>query len=74
VPSACAAYERLRRPRVEQVAARARKTNNTKSFGPIATTVMGVLTPLAMKTFLTPERTVGPEHRHRIAWDDAAIE
>jgi 2-polyprenyl-6-methoxyphenol hydroxylase-like FAD-dependent oxidoreductase len=69
VPSAFAAYERLRRPRVEKVAARAAKTNNSKSLGPVATKLMGLLMPLAMKTFLTPERMLGPEQRHRIDWD-----
>ncbi|HEV7934343.1 MAG TPA: NAD(P)/FAD-dependent oxidoreductase [Actinomadura sp.] len=70
LPSAFAAYERLRRPRVEKVAARAAKTNNSKSFGPVATTLMGLLMPIAMKTFLTPEKMLGPEQRHRIGWDE----
>ncbi|HTE62329.1 MAG TPA: FAD-dependent monooxygenase [Solirubrobacteraceae bacterium] len=70
VPSAFAAYERLRRPRVEKVAARAAKTNNSKSFGPVATTLMRLLMPVAMRTFLRPERTLGPEQRYRIAWDE----
>lgn len=70
VPSAFAAYERLRRPRVEKVAARAAKTNNSKTFGPVAITLMSLLMPIAMKTFLTPEKTLGPEQRHRIDWDE----
>jgi 2-polyprenyl-6-methoxyphenol hydroxylase-like FAD-dependent oxidoreductase len=70
VPSAFAAYERLRSPRVEKVAARAAKTNNSKSFGPVATRLMGLMMPIATKTFLTPERTLGPEQRHRIDWDE----
>jgi 2-polyprenyl-6-methoxyphenol hydroxylase-like FAD-dependent oxidoreductase len=69
VRSAFAAYERLRRPRVEKIAARAAKTNNSKSFGPVATTLMGLLMPLATKTFLTPEKMLGLEQRHRIDWD-----
>ena len=70
VPSAFSAYERLCRPRVEKVAARAAKTNNSKSFGPVATTMMRLLMPIAMRTFLRPEKTLGPEQRHRIAWDE----
>jgi 2-polyprenyl-6-methoxyphenol hydroxylase-like FAD-dependent oxidoreductase len=70
VPRAFAAYERLRRPRVEKVAARAAKTNNSKTMGPVATTMMGLLMPIAMRTFLTPERMLGPEQRHRIEWDE----
>jgi len=69
VPSAFAAYERLRRPRVEKIAARAAKTNGTKGFGPVASALMGVAMPLAMKTFLTPEKMLGLEQRHHIDWD-----
>ncbi|MCW2890183.1 MAG: monooxygenase, FAD-binding protein [Streptosporangiaceae bacterium] len=70
VPSAFAAYERLRRPRVEKVAARAAKTNNSKALGPVAITLMRLMMPVAMKTFLTPEKTLGPEQRYRIDWDE----
>jgi 2-polyprenyl-6-methoxyphenol hydroxylase-like FAD-dependent oxidoreductase len=73
VPSAFAAYERLRRRRVERVAARAAKTNNTKGFGPVATRLMGLLMPIATRTFLTPERMLGPEQRHRIDWDAVVV-
>ena len=69
MPDAFAAYERLRRPRVEKVAARAAKTNSSKSLGPVATRLMGLLMPLATRTFLTPERMLGPEQRHRTDWD-----
>jgi 2-polyprenyl-6-methoxyphenol hydroxylase-like FAD-dependent oxidoreductase len=69
VPSAFAAYERLRRPRVEKIAVRAARTNNSKALGPAAITMMRLLMPLAMKTVLTPERTLGPEQRHHIDWD-----
>ncbi|MEO6088836.1 MAG: NAD(P)/FAD-dependent oxidoreductase [Umezawaea sp.] len=68
VPSAFTAYEDLRRPRVEKVAARGARTNNTKGFGPVASAVMGVMMPLAMKTFLTPEKMLGLEQRHHIDW------
>jgi 2-polyprenyl-6-methoxyphenol hydroxylase-like FAD-dependent oxidoreductase len=70
VETAFATYEDLRRPRVEKIAARAAKTNNTKGFGPVATAVMGVLMPLAMKTFLTPEKMLGVDVRHHINWDE----
>lgn len=70
VPSAFARYEALRRPRVEKVAARAAKTNNSKAFGPIATRMMGLLMPLALKTVMKPERTLGAEQRFRIDWDE----
>jgi 2-polyprenyl-6-methoxyphenol hydroxylase-like FAD-dependent oxidoreductase len=67
--SAFAAYEALRRPRVEQVAARAAKTNASKGLGPVGRTLIGLLMPLATRTFMTPERMLGPEQRHRIDWD-----
>jgi 2-polyprenyl-6-methoxyphenol hydroxylase-like FAD-dependent oxidoreductase len=70
VPRAFAAYERLRRPRVEKVAARAAKTNNSKALGPVATKLMSLLMPIATRTFLTPERMLGPEQRHRIDWNE----
>jgi 2-polyprenyl-6-methoxyphenol hydroxylase-like FAD-dependent oxidoreductase len=69
VTSALTTYESLRRRRVEKVAARAAKTNNAKAFGPFAVAMMRLMMPLAMRTFLTPERTLGPEQRHRIEWD-----
>ncbi|GLW64318.1 FAD-dependent oxidoreductase [Actinomadura rubrobrunea] len=69
VPSAFAAYERLRRSRVEKIAARAAKTNNTKTLGPVATTFMRLLMPIATRTFLSAEKTLGPEQRYRIDWD-----
>ena len=70
VPGAFARYEARRRPRVEKVAARAAKTNTGKALGPIATRMMGLLMPLALKTFPTPEKTLGLEQRYRINWDE----
>jgi 2-polyprenyl-6-methoxyphenol hydroxylase-like FAD-dependent oxidoreductase len=69
LPTAFAAYEGLRRSRVEKVAARAARTNNSKALGPAAITMMRLLMPLATKTFLTPEKTLGLEQRYRIDWD-----
>lgn len=71
-PSAFAAYEKLRRERVESIAATAAKTNRQKSGGPVARTFIRLLAPLAMKTFLTPEKMFGPVHRGRIDWDAPA--
>lgn len=72
LPSAFATYEKLRRERVESIAATAAKTNSQKSGGPVARTLIRLLAPVAMKTFLTPEKMFGPVHRHRIAWDAKA--
>jgi 2-polyprenyl-6-methoxyphenol hydroxylase-like FAD-dependent oxidoreductase len=68
VHSAFAAYERLRRPRVEKIAATAAKTNNQKAAGPIGKALMTVFMPLAMKTFLKPEKLFGWTHRYQIDW------
>jgi 2-polyprenyl-6-methoxyphenol hydroxylase-like FAD-dependent oxidoreductase len=70
LPAAFGAYERLRRGRVEKVAARARRTNSGKTLGPAAIAMMKVMMPIAIRTFLTPERTLGLEQRYRIDWDE----
>ncbi|MBB2743759.1 UNVERIFIED_ORG: 2-polyprenyl-6-methoxyphenol hydroxylase-like FAD-dependent oxidoreductase [Microbispora rosea subsp. rosea] len=69
VPRAFATYERLRRTRVEKVAARTYKINSAKTPGPVMQKLMPLLMPLMLKTFLNPDKTVGPEQRYRIDWD-----
>jgi 2-polyprenyl-6-methoxyphenol hydroxylase-like FAD-dependent oxidoreductase len=69
LPSAFAAYEKLRRGRVESIAATAAKTNSQKSGGPVARTLIKLLAPVFLKTFLTPEKMFGPVHRYRINWN-----
>lgn len=69
VSAAFEAYERLRRRRVERVIRRGRQTTSTKTVGPIAKRMMRLMMPLALRTFLDPERTLGPEQRYRIDWD-----
>ncbi|WP_330252582.1 FAD-dependent monooxygenase [Nocardia sp. NBC_00565] len=66
--AAFAAYEGLRRPRVESVAARARKINHSKTPGPVARKMMSLLMPLLIKG-MNPEKTMGAEQRYRIEWD-----
>ncbi|MGP4026355.1 FAD-dependent monooxygenase [Actinomadura sp. 3N407] len=67
--SAFAAYERLRRERVEKVIDRGNKTNNSKTMGTFAKAMMKLMMPIMMKTFLNPEKTLGPEQRYLIDWD-----
>jgi 2-polyprenyl-6-methoxyphenol hydroxylase-like FAD-dependent oxidoreductase len=69
VATAFGVYERLRRPRVERVAAYAAKQNNRKVSGPIAKALMSLVMPIAMKTFFTPEKMFGWMHSYRIDWD-----
>ena len=67
--SAFAAYERLRRARVEKVAANAAKTNHNKSSGPVAKALTQLLMPIAMKTIFPPHKIFGAFHGYRIDWD-----
>jgi 2-polyprenyl-6-methoxyphenol hydroxylase-like FAD-dependent oxidoreductase len=69
LPAAFAAYERLRRPRVEKVAAYAAKTNQQKAMGPVASAIMSIVMPIAMKTLMTPEKMFGWMHGYHINWD-----
>ncbi|MEG3637429.1 FAD-dependent monooxygenase [Micromonospora palythoicola] len=69
VSTAFDAYERLRRVRVEKVLRRGRQTTSTKTVGPVAKRMMRIMMPLALRTFLNQERTLGPEQRYRIDWD-----
>ncbi|MEU0503208.1 FAD-dependent monooxygenase [Nocardia sp. NPDC005998] len=66
--AAFAAYEGLRRPRVESVTARGRKINHSKTPGPVARRMMPLLMPLLMKG-MNLEKTMGAEQRYRIDWD-----
>ncbi|WP_433727083.1 FAD-dependent oxidoreductase [Nocardia sp. CA-129566] len=66
--AAFAAYAGVRRPRVEGVAARARKINHSKTPGPVARRMMALLMPLLIKG-MNPEKTMGVEQRYRIDWD-----
>ncbi|WP_194895542.1 FAD-dependent oxidoreductase [Catenulispora pinisilvae] len=69
LPAALAAYERLRRPRVEEISEQAAKTNNGKTAGPVAKFMFGLMMPIASRTFLQPEKMFGPVHRFRVEWD-----
>ena len=66
---AFAAYEALRRPRVERVAAYGARNNQSKTAGPVARALMRVMLPLATKSFLTPEKMFGWMYGHRIDWN-----
>lgn len=66
--AAFTAYERLRRDRVTKIAVNAERNNRQKAFGPVGSAVMSVLMPIALKTFLKPEKMLGPVHDYRIDW------
>jgi 2-polyprenyl-6-methoxyphenol hydroxylase-like FAD-dependent oxidoreductase len=69
VPEAFAAYERLRRARVERVAAQAAKINHAKAPGRLGQAVLPLLMRPLMKIVVNPEKTMGPVLRYRMDWD-----
>jgi len=54
---------------VQQVVARAAKTNHSKAMGAVAKTILRLLMPIATKTFMSAEKTLGSEQRFRIDWN-----
>jgi 2-polyprenyl-6-methoxyphenol hydroxylase-like FAD-dependent oxidoreductase len=69
VRSAFETYEKLRRPRVERIAAEAARTNSRKAAGPLGKAIMSLLMPVAIKTFMSPQKMFGSTHAYRIQWD-----
>lgn len=67
VASAFATYERLRRGRVEKIAARGARINHAKAPGPVARRLMPIMLPLVFKT-MNLERSLGVEQRYAIDW------
>ncbi|MEW2356456.1 NAD(P)/FAD-dependent oxidoreductase [Spirillospora sp. NPDC029432] len=65
---AFAAYERLRRSRVERIAARGARINTAKTPGPVARKAMSVLMPIMFRA-TNVEKSMGREQRHVIDWD-----
>jgi 2-polyprenyl-6-methoxyphenol hydroxylase-like FAD-dependent oxidoreductase len=63
------AYEQLRRPRVEKIAAQAKRVNQVKSPGPVMRAIMPLLMRAFMKVAMNPEKNFGPTLRYRIDWD-----
>jgi 2-polyprenyl-6-methoxyphenol hydroxylase-like FAD-dependent oxidoreductase len=68
-PPAFDSYEQLRRKRVARVVKRGERTTSTKTVGPAGIALMRLVIPVASRTFLDQERTLGPERRFRIPWD-----
>ena len=70
--SAFAAYERLRRQRVEKIAARGAKMNHAKAPGPLVRKVVPLFLPLMFR-MMDVEKTVGAETRYTIDWSTPAL-
>jgi 2-polyprenyl-6-methoxyphenol hydroxylase-like FAD-dependent oxidoreductase len=68
VSTAFATYERLRRQRVEKIAARGARLGRAKTPGPVAQRMMRLLIPLMLKS-MNIEKTMGDEQRYTIDWD-----
>jgi 2-polyprenyl-6-methoxyphenol hydroxylase-like FAD-dependent oxidoreductase len=66
--SAFAAYEGLRRERVEKITRRGARTNSAKTPGPVGRRIMQTVMPLFFKV-MNFEKTIGPEQRYSIDWD-----
>jgi FAD-dependent urate hydroxylase len=65
---AFAAYERLRRARVERIIAMAARTNSDKAAGPVARVLRDLLMPIAMRLLAKPEKMAW-QFDYRIDWD-----
>jgi 2-polyprenyl-6-methoxyphenol hydroxylase-like FAD-dependent oxidoreductase len=65
VPSAFTAYERLRRTRVEKIAARGARISRAKAPGPIAQRMMRLMLPV-MLSGMNIEKTMAAEQRYAI--------
>jgi 2-polyprenyl-6-methoxyphenol hydroxylase-like FAD-dependent oxidoreductase len=72
-PSAFAAYERLRRPRVEKIAARGVRLSHANAPGPIAQRMMRLMLPVMVAT-MNIEKTMAAEQRYTIDWNVPAQE
>jgi FAD-dependent urate hydroxylase len=70
---AFAAYEQLRRARVERVIAAAARTNSDKAAGPVARVLRDLVMPLAMKLLAKPEKMAW-QFDYRIDWDAPVTE
>jgi 2-polyprenyl-6-methoxyphenol hydroxylase-like FAD-dependent oxidoreductase len=73
VQAAFETYERLRRPRVEKIAARGARISHAKAPGPIAQRLMRAMLPL-MVTTMNIEKTMAAEQSYTIDWDAPAQE
>lgn len=72
VPEAFAAYERLRRERVERIIAAGKRTSSEKAAGPVARVLRDALLPVTMKLVAKPEKMAW-QVDYRIDWDDPVL-
>jgi FAD-dependent urate hydroxylase len=68
IPQALAAYEGLRRRRVERIVADGARTGRTKTQGPVGRALSGILLPLVFR-FLVTEKSRAWIYGHHLDWD-----
>jgi 2-polyprenyl-6-methoxyphenol hydroxylase-like FAD-dependent oxidoreductase len=70
-PGAFAAYERLRRDRVQRIVASAARTSNMKAAGPIARMLRDLMMPVFLRRAAgRGDRSMPWMHDHHISWDE----
>jgi 2-polyprenyl-6-methoxyphenol hydroxylase-like FAD-dependent oxidoreductase len=67
VPQALAAYQRLRRERVERIVAEAARTSSNKTPGPAGRALQGLILPLVFR-FLVTDKSLAWRYDHHIDW------
>jgi 2-polyprenyl-6-methoxyphenol hydroxylase-like FAD-dependent oxidoreductase len=68
IPRAFAAYEQLRRRRVERIVAQGARTGSTKTQGPVGRVVRDLMLPLVFR-FLVTDRSMAWIYDHHVDWD-----
>jgi FAD-dependent urate hydroxylase len=71
LPRALAAYERLRRRRVERIVAQGARTGSAKTPGPVGRVLRDLLLPLVFR-FLVTDRSLAWIYDHHLDWDAPA--
>jgi 2-polyprenyl-6-methoxyphenol hydroxylase-like FAD-dependent oxidoreductase len=67
IAQALAAYQRLRRPRVERIVAQAARTSSTKTPGPVGRLLRDLVLPVVFRLLVT-ERSLAWRYDHHIDW------
>jgi len=71
IGQALAAYESLRRDRVEKIVAEAARASSSKAPGPVGRAVQGIVLPLVFK-FLVTDKSLAWRYDYHIDWSDSA--
>jgi FAD-dependent urate hydroxylase len=68
IPQALAAYERLRRARVERIVAQGARSSSSKTPGPVGRLLRDLLLPLVFR-FLVTDKSLAWIYDHHLDWD-----